>query len=59
MRAVPHVNATVMTAGTEKQKASGAASFMEPIAARCPMVGLRGTTQRGLQGAAMLAALGL
>jgi predicted O-linked N-acetylglucosamine transferase (SPINDLY family) len=38
---------------------SGAASFMEPIAALCPMVGLRGCTQRGLQGAAMLEALGL
>jgi predicted O-linked N-acetylglucosamine transferase (SPINDLY family) len=38
---------------------SGAASFMEPIAALCPMVGLRGETQRGLQGAAMLEALGL
>ncbi|MEI9983393.1 MAG: hypothetical protein WDN69_09435 [Aliidongia sp.] len=38
---------------------SGAASFMEPIAALCPMVGLRGVTQRGLQGAAMLEALGL
>jgi predicted O-linked N-acetylglucosamine transferase (SPINDLY family) len=38
---------------------SGAASFMEPIAALCPMVGLRGVTQRGLQGAAMLTALGL
>jgi predicted O-linked N-acetylglucosamine transferase (SPINDLY family) len=38
---------------------SGAASFMEPIAALCPMVGLIGSTQRGLQGAAMLAALGL
>jgi predicted O-linked N-acetylglucosamine transferase (SPINDLY family) len=38
---------------------SGAASFMEPIAARCPMLGLRGVTQRGLQGAAMLDALGL
>jgi predicted O-linked N-acetylglucosamine transferase (SPINDLY family) len=38
---------------------SGAASFMEPIAALCPMVGLSGSTQRGLQGAAMLAALGL
>jgi predicted O-linked N-acetylglucosamine transferase (SPINDLY family) len=37
---------------------SGAASFMEPIAALCPMVGLRGSTQRGLQGAAMLEALG-
>lgn len=37
---------------------SGAASFMEPIAARCPMLGLRGVTQRGLQGAAMLDALG-
>ncbi|MGB8843852.1 MAG: hypothetical protein WCC64_22605 [Aliidongia sp.] len=38
---------------------SGAASFMEPIAALCPMVGLGGSTQRGLQGAAMLRALGL
>ena len=38
---------------------SGAASFMEPIAALCPMVGLRGRTQRGLQGAAMLEVLGL
>jgi Glycosyl transferase family 41 len=38
---------------------SGAASFMEPIAALCPMVGLLGSTQRGLQGAAMLEALGL
>ena len=38
---------------------SGAASFMEPIAALCPMVGLRGRTQRGIQGAAMLEALGL
>jgi len=38
---------------------SGAASFMEPIAALCPMIGLRGSTQRGLQGAAMLEALGL
>jgi predicted O-linked N-acetylglucosamine transferase (SPINDLY family) len=38
---------------------SGAASFMEPIAALCPMVGLRGVTQRGLQGAAMLTVLGL
>jgi hypothetical protein len=38
---------------------SGAASFMEPIAALCPMVGLNGSTQRGLQGAAMLEALGL
>jgi hypothetical protein len=38
---------------------SGAASFMEPIAALCPMVGLRGCTQRGIQGAAMLEALGL
>ena len=32
---------------------------MEPIAALCPMVGLNGATQRGLQGAAMLEALGL
>ena len=38
---------------------SGAASFMEPIAALCPMLGLRGETQRGLQGAVMLEALGL
>lgn len=38
---------------------SGAASFIEPAIAPCPAVALRGTTQRGLQGAAMLTALGL
>jgi len=38
---------------------SGAASFMEPIAALCPAVTLAGSTQRGLQGAAMLVELGL
>jgi len=38
---------------------SGAASFMEPMAALCPVVGLRGHTQRGLQGAAMMTALGI
>ncbi len=38
---------------------SGAASFIEPISALCPAVTLAGTTQRGLQGAAMLAELGL
>jgi predicted O-linked N-acetylglucosamine transferase (SPINDLY family) len=38
---------------------SGAASFIEPALAPCPAVTLRGTTQRGLQGAAMLTALGL
>ncbi len=38
---------------------SGAASFMEPIAASCPAVTLAGSTQRGLQGAAMLRELGL
>jgi|GEM_PF-1839307 hypothetical protein len=38
---------------------SGAASFIEPITALCPAVTLAGGTQRGLQGAAMLAELGL
>jgi Glycosyl transferase family 41 len=38
---------------------SGAASFIEPISALCPAVTLAGATQRGLQGAAMLAELGL
>jgi hypothetical protein len=38
---------------------SGAASFMEPMIAHCPVVGLRGQTQRGLQGAAMMTALGI
>jgi len=38
---------------------SGAASFMEPMIAHCPVVGLRGQTQRGLQGTAMMTALGI
>lgn len=38
---------------------SGAASFIEPTSALCPAVTLAGGTQRGLQGAAMLAELGL
>jgi hypothetical protein len=38
---------------------SGAASFIEPIAALCPAVTLAGRTQRGLQGVAMLTELGL
>jgi predicted O-linked N-acetylglucosamine transferase (SPINDLY family) len=38
---------------------SGAASYMEPLAALCPAVTLRGETQRGLQGAAMMEAMGL
>jgi predicted O-linked N-acetylglucosamine transferase (SPINDLY family) len=38
---------------------SGAASFMEPMIAHCPVVGLRGQTQRGLQGSAMITALGI
>jgi hypothetical protein len=38
---------------------SGAASFIEPMAAMCPAVGLRGSTQRGMQGASMMEALGL
>ena len=38
---------------------SGAASFIEPVIAPCPAVTLRGRTQRGLQGSAMLTGLGL
>ncbi len=38
---------------------SGAASFIEPLVALCPAVTLRGTTQRGMQGSAMMGALGL
>jgi predicted O-linked N-acetylglucosamine transferase (SPINDLY family) len=38
---------------------SGGASVLEPIFASCPVVTLRGGTQRGLLGAGMLRALGL
>jgi hypothetical protein len=38
---------------------SGGASVMEPIFAACPIVTLRGRTQRGLLGAGMMRALGL
>ncbi|MGB8843850.1 MAG: hypothetical protein WCC64_22595 [Aliidongia sp.] len=38
---------------------SGGASVMEPIFAGCPIVTLRGRTQRGLLGAGMMRALGL
>ena len=38
---------------------SGAASFMEPFAARCPVVTLQGPHQRGRQGSAMARDMGL
>ncbi|MEI9983392.1 MAG: hypothetical protein WDN69_09430 [Aliidongia sp.] len=38
---------------------SGGASVIEPILAACPVVTLRGRTQRGLLGAGMLRSLGL
>src|SRR5208337_500340 len=38
---------------------SGGASLIEPTAALCPVVGLRGSTQRGCLGGAMMTALGI
>jgi protein O-GlcNAc transferase len=38
---------------------SGGASVLEPIFAACPIVTLRGRTQRGLLGAGMMRALGM